>query len=202
MSTINRDFFLHQVRSTLFDGKLKANQIAGLDNILDYWDSNLSKKDDRWLAYALGTTHHETDRTMQPIREYGSNEYKRKKYDVTGNDPVRAKRYGNTQPHDGIRYAGRGYVQLTWKNNYQRAGKEIGRDLVTHPDDAMIPSVAVAVMFGGMTKGWFTGRRFSDYFNTSTSNWRDARRIINGVDKADLIKGYAMKYYAAISYTI
>jgi putative chitinase len=202
MSKINRDFFFQQVRATLFDGKLKPSQVVGLKSILDFWDANLSKKDDRWLAYILGTTHHETDRTIQPIQEYGSDAYKRRKYDITGNDPARAKRFGNTEPEDGIRFAGRGYVQLTWKNNYLRAGKEVGRDLVKHPDDAMIPSVAAAIMFGGMAKGWFTGKKLSDYFNESTADWRNARRIINGLDKADLIKGYALKYYAGISYTV
>ena len=39
--------------------------------ILDEWEKNYAKADDRWLAYALGTAHHETDRTFGPIREYG-----------------------------------------------------------------------------------------------------------------------------------
>jgi len=55
----------------LFDGRLPAKTKDSLGQILDYWETNSPKSDDRWLAYALGTAHHETDRTFGPIREYG-----------------------------------------------------------------------------------------------------------------------------------
>lgn len=41
---------------------------------------------------------------------------------------------GNTEPGDGWRFHGRGYVQLTGRDNYERAGREIGLDLANHPD--------------------------------------------------------------------
>ena len=201
VSRINREFFFQQVRAVLFDGRLRQDQVDGLSNILDYWDARHAARDDRWLAYALATAHHETDRTMRPVLEYGSTAYKRRLYDVAGADPARARRMGNTEPGDGVRYAGRGYVQLTWKNNYRRAGQAIGRNLVARPDDAMIPKVAVEVMFRGMIAGWFTGRKLADYFTPGRGDWRNARRIINGLDKAELIKGYALQYYGALSYT-
>lgn len=201
MASINRDFFYYQVRRSLFDGKLRASQVAGLSVLLDYWDTRLSKRDDRWLAYALATAHHETGRTMQPIAERGGNEYKRRLYDITGFDPVRARANGNTMEGDGVLYAGRGYVQLTWKNNYRRAGTAVGENLLLHPDRAMAPAVAAPILFEGMIGGWFTGRKLADYFSPSQSRWSEARRIINGKDKADLIKGFGLQYYAAISYT-
>jgi putative chitinase len=68
---INRQFFFDYARQHLFSGLLKAGPVAGLTAILDYWESNSSKKDDRWLAYALATAHHETDRTFRGIEEYG-----------------------------------------------------------------------------------------------------------------------------------
>ena len=70
-SKINRTFFFDQVNLRLFDGKLPAKARATQEQILDYWEQNSPKADDRWLAYALGTAHHETDRTFGPIREYG-----------------------------------------------------------------------------------------------------------------------------------
>ncbi len=39
--------------------------------ILNYWEANYAKKDDRWLAYMFATAHHETDRKIQAIEEYG-----------------------------------------------------------------------------------------------------------------------------------
>lgn len=201
MSKINRDFFFGYVRGALFDGSIKASQNGGLTTILDYWDAKLAAKDDRWLAYALGTVHHETGRTMQPVMEYGTKAYKRQLYDVTGANPARARLNGNTEEGDGIKYCGRGYVQLTWKNNYRKAGQALGLDLVTSPSQAMDPSVAVQILFKGMIGGWFTGRNLEKFLSGEKSDWRNARKIVNGLDKADLIKGYALRYYAALSYT-
>lgn len=198
---LNRDFFFGYVRQHLFDGRLRPAQVRGLTGILDEWDASHAKKDDRWLAYMLATTHHETDRTMQPIREYGGPTYFRSMYDITGARPALAARNGNTTPGDGVKYYGRGFVQLTWKSNYARAGSALGLDLVGKPDLALDLGVATRVMFTGMQRGWFTGRKLADYFNPTRGDWVGARRIINGTDKANLIATYGQAYYAALSYT-
>ena len=41
---------------------------------------------------------------------------------------------GNTEPGDGWRFHGRGYVQLTGRDNYERAGRELGLDLAANPE--------------------------------------------------------------------
>lgn len=198
---INRRFFFRQVRSSLF-GALRQSQVEGLTSILDAWESDHAAWDDRWLAYALGTAHLETAMTMLPIRERGGSAYFNRRYGIEGDNPARARRMGNTASGDGARYAGRGYVQLTWKSNYRRAGDKLGVDLVGNPDLALDAAVAAQIMFDGMNEGWFTGKTFSDYFDGETENWVQARRIINGLDKADNIAGYATAYYAAISHTV
>jgi putative chitinase len=60
MSKINRTFFFDQVRWKHFGGKLSQSQIRGLEAILDIWERDRATQDDRWLAYALATTYHET----------------------------------------------------------------------------------------------------------------------------------------------
>ena len=209
---IHRKFFFDSVRSTLFHERLTQSQVLGLTAILDTWEAHHYHWDRRWLAYALGTAHHETDATLQPIREYGSPQYFRYNYDVTGRDPGRARRMGNTDPGDGVKYPGRGLVQLTWKNNYILMDDYLKSrypndnvDLVNNPDQAMIPKYAIEIMFYGMFKGSFTGKRFSDYFSVKEEggilkdDWYNARRIINGTDKANLVANYAKRYYGAIS---
>ena len=50
---------------------------------------------------------------------------------------------GNEQSGDGFKYRGRGYIQLTGKNNYIACGKDIGVDLIADPDYLLTPSGAV-----------------------------------------------------------
>ena len=58
-------------------------------------------------------------------------------------------------------------------------------------------SCDLAVTFRGMLEGWFTGYRLEQFFplGSNKANWRSARKMINGLDKANLIAGYAMKFY-------
>lgn len=198
---LNRAFFFERAKVTLFGGSLKQSQVDGLDGILDEWENSHAKKDDRWLAYMLATTHHETDRTFRPIEEYGSVAYKTKLYDVTGNNPTRAKKYGNTTPGDGPKYCGRGFVQLTWKNNYKLMSGVVGVDLVKSPQRAMELPIATKILFYGMMNGSFTGKKLSQYFSPQVEDWVNPRRIINGLDKANLIADYGRAYYSCISYT-
>lgn len=155
--------------------------------------------DNRILAYILATAYHETAGTMQPIHERGSDEYLAARYDVKGKDPVRARRMGNTTPGDGVRYCGRGYVQLTWKANYARAGRELGVDLVAAPARAMEPDIAAQILVRGMIGGWFTGRRLDAYIGGTKADYVGARAVVNGSDKAGLIAVIARRVEAALA---
>ncbi|MBP7000543.1 glycoside hydrolase family 19 protein [Amaricoccus sp.] len=198
---INRKSFYETARLSLFGGTMSKSQVEGIEGILDVWEKEHGKEDDRWLAYMLATVHHETDRTMRPIKEYGGPSWYKKMYDITGMRPTLAKKMGNTAPGDGLKYFGRGYVQLTWKCNYEAMSKICGVDLVANPDRALEVGVATRVMFHGMIKGTFTGKKLGDYFAGKTQDWANARRIINGTDKANVIAEHGRRYYAAISYT-
>lgn len=202
---INRDFFFQQVRATLFDGALKQSQRTGLEGILGAWEPALSGEDDRWLAYMLATTHHETGRTMQPVREtFASTDDKAiqilDKAFAAGKLPWVSKPYWR-RDDDGKSWLGRGFVQLTHKGNYERMSKELKLDLVSDPNVVMQPAIALSILTKGMIKGSFTGKKLGDYFNPGKSDWINARRIINYIEKAELVASYGKKYYAAISYT-
>jgi putative chitinase len=195
---IDRPAFIAAIRTTLFSGRLSAAQREGLGNILDRFGTLQPDGDIRNLAYMLATAHHETGRTMQPIRERGGTTYLRRLYDVTGARPVLARRMGNTTPGDGVRFAGRGLVQLTWRNNYRDVGARLGIDLLGDPDLALEPVTSADIMIRGMTEGWFTGRKLGDYIGGAKADWRNARRVVNGLDNADLIKSHALAYLAAL----
>ncbi|HEY2454148.1 MAG TPA: peptidoglycan-binding protein [Scandinavium sp.] len=145
-----------------------------------------------WLAYILATTYHETAATMQPIEEYGKG---------AGHS------YGEPDPETGQIYDGRGYVQLTWKDNYQKSQDEVVNfqtmkcdvPLVMQPDLAMTPWIAAQVAIVGMSQGWFTGKSLSDYLTETSTDYVNARRIINGTDKAQTIAAYATETQEALA---
>lgn len=179
---MNRATFFASVRKDIFNGKLSQSQVAGLDALLNEYEAKPC--DTLWMAYMLATAYHETAATMQPIAEYGKG--KGRKYGVKG-------KYGQV-PY------GRGWVQLTWDFNYEKADKELGLDgaLLKNFDLALDLGIATRILFRGMFEGWFTGKKLSDYFNDKTTDWVNARRIINGTDKAQHIADIAQKFHTAL----
>jgi putative chitinase len=153
-------------------------------------------------AYALATAWHETASTMQPIHELGGPAYLRRMYDIEGARPAKARELGNHRPGDGVRYAGRGYVQLTGRDNYVRAGSALGIPLDAEPDLAMDPGHAAAIMVRGMAEGWFTGRDIDDDLPRqgpgALAQFVRSRDIINGSDKAETIAQAAIHFQAAL----
>jgi hypothetical protein len=203
---INRKFFFDQVRMHLFDGSLAKPQVDGLNAILDKWDAETPDADDRWLAYMLGTAHHETGRTMQPVREtFASSDQQaisrlNRAWGAGKLTWVKAPYW--IPDAEGRSWLGRGFVQLTHKANYEKLSNLIGVDLVTDPTVAMQVDVALKIMFVGMRKAGFTRWKLADFFSPTTEDWRGARKIINGTERADLVASYAKAYYAAISHTV
>lgn len=202
---INRTFFLERVRTDLFGGSLKPTQKAGLVAILDKWERESPDDDDRWLAYMLGTVHHETGRTMQPVREtFASSDAQaiarlNRAYAAGVLTWVRTPYW---QPDaSGKSWFGRGLVQITHRDNYKKLGAAIGVNLIADPGLALQLNTALDIMFVGMRRGLFTGVKLSDRFSGAVERWRHARQIINGLERADLVASYAKAYYGAISYT-
>ena len=195
---MNEKIFFDGVRAGLLGPKLDEGEVTGCQSILEA----CAGFPVAWTAYALGTAYHETAHTMQPIKEYGGPKYFTRMYDITGARPTMAKKMGNTTPGDGPKYCGRGYVQITGRANNERAGKKLNIDLINNPDLALNKDIAARILREGMRDGWFTGKRLADYLPASgaatRSQFRSARRIINGVDKADLIASYALDFQNAL----
>ncbi len=178
---MERSTFYDHVRQHLFAGRLMQTQVDGLETLLNEWE-NRELTDTRWLAYILATTFHETAHTMQPIAEYGLG---------------RGRPYGLSDPETGQVYYGRGYVQLTWANNYRRFAERLEVDLLNEPDRAMEPEIATKILFEGMIHGMFTGRSLRRYFQEE-SDWYNARSIVNRLDRAEMIGRYARRFWFSI----
>lgn len=176
-------------------GPLTLDQEDGLAQLLERieHDDGLDEDDVCPVAYMLATVKHECADTWRPIVERGERHYFDKYEPGT---PV-GRRLGNTAPGDGYRFRGRGYVQITGRANYARMSDILGEtagDLVATPSLALVPSVAYAIMSIGMRAGLFTGKALHDYCSGRESDYVGARRIINGVDQAQLIAGYACRF--------
>lgn len=192
---MNTKSFYDSIRTTLFKGSISAKQFQGIEAILNEYN-RLCVNDLRKLAYILATVYHETAKTFQPIEEYG----KGRNYDY--GKKLKMSRQPYTTP-DKL-YYGRGFVQLTWYENYKNMGRILGLPLLEQPELLLTMDVSVKVLFEGMLKGKstfgdFTGKSLENYFTASITDPVNARKIINGLDEAQTIAGYYRLFYGALT---
>lgn len=176
-------------------GRFTQMQVDGFNSIISAInDFGGDATNPSYCAYMLATTWHETGlpikgrliHTMQPVEELGKGRGRRygKRIDVHGG------RYSESLPI----YYGRGYVQLTWLTNYVFMKLRLGVDFVNHPELALVPKHAADIMITGMLEGSFTGKSLSRYIKYGLFfEFVNARRVINGTDKATMIGQYAVK---------
>lgn len=194
---IDRAAFFAAVRSSLFGGRLKQGQVDGLNVILEEAEKRLT--DPRQIAYVLATAYHETGRTIQPVRETFATS------DASAiarlDKAFRDGKLGQVKtPYWREGWFGRGYVQLTHRDNYAKMSAVVGVDLVSDPGRAMEPRIAALILVEGMKRGSFTGKGLDLYFPAGGNpKWQDARRIVNGTDRAATIADYARKFHAALT---
>ncbi len=193
---INHTTFFNGYRNAF--GGLRQEMVTGIELLGRQMESDDQIKDVRWAAYMLATVKHECANKWRPITEFGGKSY----FDKYETGTRIGKRLGNTEPGDGWKFRGRGYVQITGRANYERLSKALklpaSENLIDHPENTLIPAVAYSIMSYGMRKGAFTGKKLADYLSGNKVDYRNARRIINGTDQWKLIKGYAENFEAIL----
>jgi putative chitinase len=215
---MNKPLFFASVRGSLFGGAIQQSAVTSIDCILASCAQH-GVTDLGQIAYILATAYHEVGQKMTPIGENlnysaeglvktwptrftpaSAKLYARKPMQIA--NLVYANRMGNgdVSSGDGWKYRGRDYCQTTGKSNYERAGRFAGVDLVKEPELISQPHIACHTIVVGMRDGWFTSRKLSHYITGAKRDFVGARRIINGTDKAQLIAGYAAKFYKGLSY--
>lgn len=189
---MDKQAFFTAIRRSLFDNKLSVEQVSGIDAILAAMENRITNAVQ--MAYVLATAYHETGRRMIALREGFA------RSDTEARKIVKRMgyKYATPDPVTGHVYYGRGHVQLTWADNYKRMGARIGVDLYRNPDLALDVENSAKILVDGMEFGLFTGKGLGDYFFGDKNDPVNARRIINGVDKAEMIAGYHDKFLAAL----
>ncbi len=174
-------------------GQLTSTARANLTQLLFHaqhdraWDELPVYAAMRQLAYIIATAYHETAHDFTPRDERGRG---------------KGKAYGQSVAFAGTgsrvtewrTYYGRGLVQLTWLHNYAKAAVALGVDFVAAPDLAKQWPHCYNILASGMREGWVTGVRLGQFLNSADPDYYNARRVVNGTDKADLIASYARRY--------
>jgi putative chitinase len=193
----DRKKFFDAVTAEPFNGNLTQGQVDGMNYLLNMWEKHFAPWNPNdgtmMLAYILATAYHETAATMEPIAEYGQG---------SGHS------YGAPAGPYGECYYGRGYVQLTWWDNYVK-GESILRDKYGHPsceieqfpDKMLEHEPSALILMDGSYFGWFTGASLQQYFSKANGieDAYNARRVINGTDKADTIANYYWSFKKALT---
>ncbi|MBX9468267.1 MAG: hypothetical protein KL839_10600 [Rhizobium sp.] len=198
---IDRRIVFAGLRNAVFGGRLSQGQVDGVEAVLTRFSAR-GWADPRWLAYMLATAHHETGGTMQAVRETfaGTDEEAVSRLERAwraGKLPTVRTPYWR-RDEAGRSYYGRGLVQVTHRENYEKMSRVTALDLVKEPDLALRLDVAATILVVGMTEGLFSGARLSDFFAGTKADWTGARKIVNGTDRARKIAVTARIFDAAI----
>lgn len=206
--------------SGVFGTSLSQSQVNGLEVILDAGQN--AGLPLRHLSYVLATAYHETGGRMQPVTEnltYTSATRIRQVWpsrfasDAAAipyvlnpqglANRVYANRMGNgpESSGDGWRYCGRALPQLTGRENYAKASKLVGVDLVADPNAANDTDISAHILIEGMRSGMFTGKSLSSFISGDWEDYVGARAIINADVKVNgpKIAKYARSFESALS---
>ena len=111
---------------------------------------------------AIATVRVEVGKAFKPIREIASGTAYEGRQDL-----------GNTQAGDGVRYKGRGFIQLTGRANYANYGSKLGIDLVNNPDLALEPKNSALIL-----AMYFKDRKVNVAMDSK--DYVLARKLVNG----------------------
>lgn len=166
-------------------GNLTDKQCKRLGIILHYC-KKYKITDARKVAYIIITAWYESAK-LQEMKERRASKTKNPALYLLQN------RYWYTG------YWGRGFVQVTWEENYRKIGELLKIDLVRNPSLMLDNHIAAEALVLGMKLGTYTGRKLCDYFNESRTDWVNARRIVNGLDRAKELAAQAESLHKALT---
>lgn len=185
---INRKQFFENIKRFGLITKFTQLQVDSIDAILDEIEAlKITNKGQQ--AYIFATAYHEafdfngkqtgTIQRIVPIQEGGSQAYLKNLWYYP--------------------YIGYGFVQVTHLKNYEKVQraykliKGIDIDIVGNPKTLLDIKLSAFALVYGMQVGMFTGKKLNDYIGVK-NDFRNARKIVNGMDKASEIATHASNF--------
>jgi hypothetical protein len=202
METIDRKYFFDNI-------PFPISQKQEIDFLLTKFDESELLDCLHKYAYFLATAKKETAGTFKPVIEgyWIKNNRKEKLYSYYSHNNPEALKTIFPNGITGVSYEGRGYVQVTHKYNYGKFRNIISIkydvDITENPDIICEnKDIAFDICELGMSERAFsfTGKILNDYFNSSKNDFYNARKIINGLDRAGEISNIAQHYYEYLRY--
>lgn len=201
-----RENFFNAIRPA-FGGQLSAPQVAGMNAILDAAVS-AGLADANHVANVLAQVRRETGGYMFPIKETVMPGHK----DKTPSDATVIQRLDRAyaagklpwvkSPYWRDGWFGRGPIQVTHRDNYDRIGRAIGINLVHSPELALRPEIGAKIAVIGLRDGLFTGKKLADYSFPEALDAppsKNPRRIVNGKDGSDAeVAGFHRQFHKAM----
>jgi predicted chitinase len=168
--------------------KLNARMRAGVNLLVDVWEQ-YGDLDKRRLAFILATARRESASTFQSVREAascGDDEtcrelaIGRELANQRGQKEPVVPNYASPDPINGLRYYGRGFIQLTFRRNYEKTSTLLKLNLTEDPDRVLETRIAGEILVRGMLGGWFGDHRpLSHYIDGDKADWVAARNNVN-----------------------
>lgn len=159
---------LDDVRRCGYDFSSKAGTIEAIKRECSAQGLGLPTQ----IAYTLASIQHETGNTFRPVEEG---------YYVK--DPESYQKGLKYYP-----YYGRGFIQITWRENYDKFSKILGIDLIDNKGEALEPNISLFIAIYGLKHGSFTGKKLTDYINDTQTDFLNARRCVNALPRPEDIK--------------
>jgi predicted chitinase len=125
------------------------------------------------LAQFLAQMKHESWNFERMKERAAGPNYFERRYGVH-HAPKTAKILGNKLPGDGAKYHGRGYIQLTGRDNYKQAGQALGIDLLNRPELAAQPEIAAKIAV------WYWNSRV----RPAVKNFADTASVTRAINPA------------------
>ena len=196
---LKNSFFAH-IRKHAAMSRAQESQLEGILDIYEYAKGR--RLTQAQIAYILATAAHETGFVMQPVREGFAKSEEAARQHVRNLYVAGKIRVNYALPNEhGKSFYGRGLAQITHEANYVKAAVMLGlpkNTFIDNPDLLLLPEYAIPALVMGMEKGIYTAYKLKDYINNNQTDFLNARRIINGLDKAPRIKKYAENFLTAI----